>query len=38
MSRFLIEGCIDMKWSTRGLYYLNKDGAIGIIERQITHK
>lgn len=36
VSRFPIQQCIDAKWSPRGLYYLQKDGHLGLLERQTT--
>lgn len=35
-SRFPIEQCIDVKWSKRGLYYLQRNGHLGLLERQTT--
>lgn len=31
VTRFNIKQCIDVKWSRRGLYYLQKNGELGLL-------
>lgn len=35
-TRFGIEDCVDIKWGKRGLYYLQSNGNLGLLERQTT--
>lgn len=37
VTSFPIQDCIDLKWGSRGLYYLTKSGSVGLLQKQTTY-